>query len=69
MRIEKSIPAPMPRSRKYPFHEMDVGDSIFFDGARIGSKEYEAAKKYFERNGKKMRVRTAEGGLRIWRVE
>ena len=63
---------PMPDSRrpaKYNFRDMEVGDCIYFEKTSPTKKEYEAAKKYFQRSGKKMRSRTEGKKLWIWRVE
>ena len=71
MKIEKNIPVPESRGggRKYPFSEMSVGDSIFFEGANSEGVEYNAAKVSGLRWGWKFRARSVDGGLRIWRVE
>ena len=71
MEIEKNIQPPeLTRGRpsKYPFSKMDVGDSVFFDGATIGGAEYKAAIGYGRSRGWKFCVRTSDGGLRVWRV-
>lgn len=67
MRIEKNVPAP--ENTSAIFKQMDVGDSVFLDGCDYSSRVFHRAKKYFQRNGKKMSVRTVDGGMRIWRVE
>lgn len=65
------IGVPMPdrpasgRPPKYPFGEMEVGDSFSFaegEAARVGN----AAKSYSHRNGG---VRFSIRGCRIWRVQ
>ena len=70
MNIEKNIPVPEDRrgSRKYPFSKMEVGDSVFFEGASSDGIEYTAARVSACRWGWKFRARAADGGLRIWRV-
>jgi hypothetical protein len=76
MKIETGIefnPKASTRGRKpkYPFGEMAVGDSLFFDGEKIGPqcKPYAAANAYAYKNGVKFAGRTVDGGVRIWRVE
>ncbi len=66
MEIEKNIPAP--KRRKYPFAEMDVGDSILVLGEE-GRKAANAARVYGHLNGIKFATRQRDGGVRIWRVE
>lgn len=77
MNIEKGLPLPKAgKKSKYPFAEMEVGDSVFFadtDGGS-GSKPAIAAKVYAHRNqktvsGLKFSARSENGGVRIWRVE
>ena len=58
---------PMPENRgKYPFKEMKVGDSFFFNGlqARAAATASNAAKRY----GFKFATRKEEKGARIWRT-
>ena len=66
MKIEKGIPVPTNTSDV--FKEMEVGDSVFIAGGSNTCKEFYRAKKYFQRNGKKMRSRTVDGGIRLWRI-
>ena len=43
--VEGGVPLPPERLRKYPFKEMEPGDSIFFeDGRRAGSARVAAAR-------------------------
>lgn len=73
--IEKNIPMPIlyngraGRGSIYPFMEMEVGDSIFFEGQRNGGPAYQSAKQAQRRAGDRKFVSRKEGnGLRIWRV-
>lgn len=74
--IEKDVEAPTSaagRPPQYPFSDMEVGDSIFFEGKNTKSKEYLAAQGYARYNGKKFTGRQTtrtDGrvGLTIWRV-
>lgn len=65
--IEKSIPFPH-EAKKYPFDEMDVGDSFFVpnkkSGAISGSKQIAQ-----RRTGFKFVCRNVDGGVRVWRVK
>lgn len=66
MKIESEIPAP--KNTSDVFKKMEIGDSVFIEGGGYNSKEFHRAKKYFQRNGKKLSVRTVDGGMRMWRV-
>ena len=73
--IEKGIEIPSGNQRtkgstKYPFTEMEPGDSFVIevaDDKAAGRKSsvYTTAK----RAGVKVKVAKVEGGLRVWRVE
>ena len=72
MKIEKHIPLPLqpqPRGRraKYPFGQMDVGDSFFSDEDR--NRLAAASSHAGSRHGKKFIIRSVDGGFRIWRAE
>lgn len=70
--IDKSIPIPAGGrggKSKYPFQEMEVGDSVFFPGSNTQGKEMIYAHNYARRNGKKFSGRSIDGGLRVWRVK
>ena len=73
MKIDRKFPIPTRKGigapRKYPFLDMEVGDSVFFEGKKIPCKEYTAAKAAELRTGAKFSARTVGGGLRIWRIE
>lgn len=59
------------RLSSYPFMEMEVGDSIFIEGAKNTStcKAYKAATAYSSRyRERKFSARKVEGGVRIWRI-
>lgn len=60
----------VPRTRKYPFSEMQAGDSIFFPNESLGSlsKPAKAAIAWGGRYGRKFKSRSVDGGVRIWRV-
>jgi hypothetical protein len=71
MIIEKALPIPGRKhgSPKYPFLEMEVGDSIFFKGQNSESTAAFAARKWSQRHEQKFSCRNVDGGLRIWRTE
>lgn len=63
--IEHDVPL---RTHKYPFREMQVGDSFFVPAVPIGKLAGSAS--YVQRQtGYKFRLRTVEGGVRVWRVQ
>jgi len=71
--IEKGIPIPERRrgnlggaSNRYPFGQMEVGDSFFCPGA--SSSVEAAANLYGKRSDRKFSARYVEGGTRIWRT-
>jgi len=80
-KIEKGIPLAAEtrgRKRKYPWPEMEVGDSIFVAGQSSHDKggkrsAYTSAQHYARRRDLKFAVRTVTedgvDGVRIWRVE
>lgn len=74
MKIEKSFEIPTQgagRPRKYPFADMQVGDSVLFEGGKIGPKfkPYIAAQIWGRNNNAKFSGRTVDNGVRIWRIE
>jgi uncharacterized protein (DUF2249 family) len=66
--IEKNIPIPSTRG-KYPWGEMEVGDSIFIEGAKTSSRISTLTHSYGLSNKKKFTVRKVDGGVRVWRIE
>jgi len=79
-KIEKDVP--IPRSRAYPFQEMEIGDSFFVscDGYQTQSKRDKfrvigcriiQSLRPFRQNGKKFITRTdrENNGIRCWRIE
>lgn len=68
-KIEKGLPVPMrPGARKFPFGEMEIGDSFFVPGAKIATV-MTLARRASLRTGYKFTGRTMDGGVRCWRVE
>lgn len=67
--IEKGIPAPeyFRRSRKYPYDQMEIGDS-FAVPAGMAESCRTGASRYGKRHGKKFSVHTTPDGVRCWRI-
>ena len=66
--IEKGIPVAKARGRKkYPFGDMEVGDSFLADMSQR-QRLANAACFYGKRNNCRFTVRAVEGGIRVWRV-
>lgn len=68
-KIDKGIPIQKFNSlTKYPWAEMEVGDSFFVPGTRV--TRLNGSKAYWERKlSTKYITRTKEGGVRVWRIE
>jgi hypothetical protein len=65
-KIEKGVP--IIGRQKYPFGEMEVGDSFLADEALLD--RLRAAAAHFGKNhNKKFAVRQVPEGVRVWRVE
>jgi hypothetical protein len=56
------------RKEKYPWSQMDVGQSFFVENGEV-RKIAGAACHSGRRNGKKFVVRVVDGGVRAWRIE
>jgi hypothetical protein len=68
---EHAIPAARQhngRREKYPWSQLDVGQSFFVEGVALRSMS-STASHAGRRNGKKFIARDAEGGVRVWRYE
>ncbi len=66
-----AIPAarqPRTRRAKYPWAELEVGQSFFVEGGLLRSMS-STASHAGRRSGRKFIVRTADGGVRVWRYE
>ncbi len=70
MKIEKNISIPEPRTHtKYEWSELEVGDSVFFEGQTSRGKARGAAVSWAANNNVRFTCRTMDGGVRIWRFE
>ena len=74
MKIEKNIPIPPgQRSSRYPWKEMEVGDSFRIDG--FSRKQFNSLMTcgctWAKRNNPSVKfiVRTENTGIRVWRIE
>ena len=68
MIIEKDIPPP-PRGLhliKYPWADMEIGDSFFVTGVSRNSMSM-TARYQTQKTGKSYTARKVEGGVRVWR--
>lgn len=68
-KIEKGVPAPgRHHLNKYPFGEMDAGDSFLVNGGGKEENIINAAYQYGKVHNKKFSCRRTPDGMRIWRV-
>jgi len=67
--IEKFVPIPAGyvKKKKYPFAEMEIGDSIFFAEPAV-KKARSYAHAFGASHGMKFTTRLVDGGVRIWRI-
>jgi hypothetical protein len=56
------------RREKYPWSQLDVGQSFFVEGGSLRSMS-STASHAGRRNGKKFIARAVDGGVRVWRYE
>ena len=73
MKIEQGIPVPAPkrgrgREPRYPFADMQPGDSFFAADIKAGSLQH-AASRATKAMGWRFTTRQLDGGARCWRVE
>ena len=72
--IEKNIPFPMSVSSRYPFRDMEIGDSFFVatnsenDCKKIYRAIQAAKDKAQKTLNREFRTRKTESGYRTWRV-
>lgn len=73
MKIEKGVPipdkVPTGRGRKYPWEEMEVGDSLFFDNKTEYEQARSASGAYARNHEVKFTSRMTLEGYRIWRIQ
>ncbi len=66
IQIEKGVPLEKGGNRKYPFQDMEIGDSFFI--IERPSTVQTCASQYGSRNKKKFVTKVMNGGVRVWRV-
>lgn len=70
--IDKGIQMPeyveYDTSRKYPFADMEVGDSFLVTSEKLIRVVHSRASQVGRKRGWKFIVRKVEGGSRVWRV-
>jgi hypothetical protein len=64
MKIEKNIPLPI----KYPFAQMEVGDSFLLPEGMKRNAASVAAMRYGNPLGRRFTIRKTPEGFRCWRV-
>lgn len=75
-KVEKGIEIPpQRRTKKWPIHDMKVGDSFFVKiednetvrriNSRVSAALYDKRRKH----GMKFTMRTYENGVRVWRIK
>ena len=69
--IEKNVPLVQKnrggRKEKYPFRQMEVGDSFVVRGGIVSSMRV-TLRFAGLRHGRTFKTRAVEGGVRVWRV-
>lgn len=71
-KIESDIPIPRSRFRGGPaatFHEMKIGDSVFFDDKKKAAQFANTGRSCGARHGLRCMIRAVEGGWRVWKVK
>lgn len=79
MKVDKNIPIPEDNPRnKYPYHELEIGDSFFIPNAVIGNPNNTISSSVAVTNtrmkGRKLficrrRVAHSKPGWRVWRIK
>jgi len=65
-KIDRNIPPPHKKS-KYPFGDMNVGDSILIPYSKYATASV-SARNFGKKNGMRFTTRKSEGEARIWRI-
>lgn len=70
--IESGKPIPPDPRKKYPFDQMEVGDSFFVplgdNEQRVKKTVSNCARSFGKRVGQRFSIRSDGDGIRIWRV-
>jgi len=64
--IQKGVPMPRGVETKFPWNDMEVGDSFAYPGSNNAA--HTVARQASARNGKTFKARQTDEGMRIWRV-
>lgn len=67
--IEKNIPFPKVSSTKYPFLDLEVGDSFFVPDMTTSSISSNIQRFRLKYPDRKWSTRTVSGGIRVWRIQ
>jgi len=69
LQIDPDVPIPQGRTR-YPFKDMEVGDSIFFDTLPKGTSARVSAAQFIQKHEPtwKFSLKQVSGGWRLWRT-
>jgi hypothetical protein len=69
--VEKGIPIESKVGRgaaaRYPFAQMEVGDSFFVPGKRSGQLSNHCSYQRLK-TGRRFTIRKVDGGVRVWRI-
>jgi hypothetical protein len=72
-KIEKNVAVPASvrtgGKSKYPWNEMDVGDSFFVPGAKVETFYTLTATQNKKDAGRRFIARKVDDGVRVWRIE
>lgn len=66
--IEKGVPYEQHTSHKYPFAQMEPGDSFLVPQGVSQNRASAAAVNYGKRTGKVFRTKKTVEGVRVWRI-
>lgn len=66
MKIDKNVPMPG-AANKYPFRDMEVGDSFLVDGDAVKTRG--AATAWGKVNNKRFSLKNTAEGYRCWRIK
>ena len=72
IQIEKGVALPAKKSTrgsKYPFGQMEAGDSFYVEGVKPSTMSNTASRFAKANEGFKFSVRGEGEGVRVWRVE
>lgn len=67
IKIEKGVPLPVHKSTRYPWHDLEIGDSFIISDRTRGSVS-SLASYQGKRTGKTFRVSEDGDCFRVWRV-